>query len=46
MKKYVCKACMYVYDPKENNNIPFEQLPEDYVCPLCAASKDMFEEEQ
>ena len=33
MEKYVCKICGYVYDPAENNNVPFEELPEDWTCP-------------
>ncbi len=45
MEKYVCTVCQYVYDPAENNNVPFEQLPDDYVCPLCGVGKDMFEKE-
>jgi len=49
MKKYVCKVCGYVYD--EAKGIPsagipagtkFEQLPENWVCPVCGASKSMF----
>ena len=43
MDKYVCTACMWVYDPAENNNVPFEELPEDFVCPICAVGKEMFE---
>ena len=43
MQKYQCIACGYVYDPAENNNIAFEDLPEDYVCPECGVGKDMFE---
>ncbi len=43
MDKYVCTACMYVYDPAENDNVPFSELPEDYVCPICSVGKDMFE---
>ena len=52
MKKYVCTVCHYVYDPEvgdPDNGIapgtPFEQLPEDYECPLCHLGKDVFEEE-
>ena len=45
MEKYVCTVCQYVYDPAENDNVPFEQLPDDYVCPLCGVGKDMFEKE-
>lgn len=44
MKKYVCKVCGYVYDPAENNNVPFEELPEDWTCPVCGVGKDQFEE--
>ena len=35
MEKWVCTVCGYVYDPAENDNVTFENLPEDYVCPLC-----------
>ena len=35
MQKYVCKVCGHVYDPAENNNVAFEDLPDDWVCPLC-----------
>ena len=40
-KKYVCSICHYVYD----GEIPFEQLPEDYVCPICKRPKSVFVEE-
>lgn len=50
MKKYVCELCGYEYDPKagdpENGIEPgtdFEDLPEDWACPLCGAEKDDFE---
>lgn len=40
--KYRCKLCGYIYDDaKEDMN--FEDLPEDWVCPLCGAPKNMFE---
>jgi rubredoxin len=49
MKKYVCDVCGYEYDPEvgdPENNIPagtaFEDLPEDWVCPLCGVGKDEF----
>ena len=42
MKKYKCNVCGYIYDPAENNNVAFEKLPEDWVCPECGASKDEF----
>ncbi len=41
MNKYVCELCGYIYD-EEAEGTKFEDLPEDWVCPLCGASKDMF----
>jgi len=50
MEKMVCSVCGYVYDPAvgdpDNGIAPgtkFEDLPEDYVCPICGVGKDMFE---
>ncbi len=43
MEKYVCTVCNYEYDPAENGGVKFEDLPDDYVCPLCGVGKDMFE---
>ncbi len=50
MQKYRCIICGYVYDPAEgdpDNDIPagtpFEDLPDDWVCPVCGASKEDFE---
>ena len=47
---YRCIICAYIYDPKngdpENGIDPgtsFEDLPEDWVCPLCFVGKDQFE---
>ena len=52
MDKYICVVCGYVYDPElgdpENGIAPgttFEDLPEDWVCPLCGVGKDEFEKE-
>jgi rubredoxin-NAD+ reductase len=49
MDKYVCDACGWVYDPKEGlpeENIEpgtsFEDLPDDFVCPICGVGKDEF----
>ena len=50
MAKYECTVCGYIYDPEvgdPDNDIPpgtpFEELPEDWVCPVCSASKDEFQ---
>ena len=50
MKKYVCLVCGFVYDEElgdpENGIEPgtkFEDLPVDYVCPLCGVGKEEFE---
>lgn len=45
MEKYICTVCQYVYDPEENDGVKFEDLPDDYTCPLCNVGKDMFEKE-
>ena len=34
---------VYIYDPVENDNVKFEDLNEDWVCPLCGVAKDQFE---
>ncbi len=48
--KYQCGPCGYIYDPAEGDpdsgiapGTPFEDLPDDWVCPVCGVSKDMFE---
>lgn len=40
--KYTCNICGYTYDPEENNGIPFEELPDFWLCPICSVEKDMF----
>jgi rubredoxin len=52
MEKYVCGVCGYVYDPANgdpdngiNPGTKFADLPEDWVCPVCGASKSQFEKE-
>ena len=49
MDKYVCDLCGYIYDPAEGDpdngvapGTPWEQVPADWVCPLCGAGKDQF----
>lgn len=41
-KVYRCKICGYVYDPAETG-VPFEELPDTWVCPMCGVGKDEFE---
>ncbi len=43
MKKYRCTICGYIYDDAKED-VKFADLPEDWTCPLCGATKDMFEE--
>ncbi len=38
--KWVCTICGHVYD----GTIPFEELPDDWTCPLCGVGKDLFEQ--
>jgi rubredoxin len=42
--KYVCKVCGYVYDEDAEGTL-FNDLGDDYLCPLCAVGKDEFEAE-
>ena len=41
-EKWVCIVCGYVYD----GDIPFEDLPDDWTCPLCGVGKDQFEKQE
>lgn len=52
MDRWVCEPCGWVYDPAEGDpdggiepGVAFEDLPEDWVCPVCGATKDMFSKE-
>jgi rubredoxin len=49
MKLYKCTKCGYVYDPKKGDidhgitpGTSFENLPEDWTCPICKAGKHVF----
>ncbi len=42
--KYVCDVCGYVYD-EEAEGTSFNELADDYVCPVCAVGKDQFSAE-
>jgi len=53
MKRYVCDVCGYVYDPKKGDpdhdvapGTPFEDLPDDWVCPECGVKKEQFSPEE
>jgi len=46
MARWKCKVCGFIYDPAENNNVAFEDLPGDWICSWCGAEKDQFEEIQ
>ena len=48
-QKFECEVCGYVYNPAEGDEgqgippgTPFEDLPDDWVCPICAAAKSDF----
>ena len=50
MVKYRCTVCGYVYDPELGDpdggiepGTPFEEIPDDWVCPVCGAEKSEFE---
>ncbi len=52
MKKYVCEVCGWVYDEEKGApdigiepGTAFEDLPDDFECPLCGVGKDNFSEE-
>ncbi len=49
MKKYVCTVCQWVYDPTIGDpesgiaaGTAFEDIPEDWCCPLCGVGKEDF----
>ena len=51
MKRWYCVLCGYIYDPDEGDHeggiaagTPFDELPRDWACPLCAGGKEDFEE--
>jgi rubredoxin len=52
MDRYVCSVCGYVYDPENGDpdnevdpGTKFEDLPDDWECPVCGATKSDFEKE-
>ncbi len=52
MRRYKCTICGYVYDPEEGDpdggispGTLFEDIPDDWTCPVCGVKKSDFEEE-
>jgi rubredoxin len=52
MEKFRCTVCGYIYDPEMGDpdagiapGTAFQSLPDDWTCPVCGATKDMFEVE-
>ena len=52
MKKYRCEVCDWIYDPEVGDpdggiapGTAFEDIPDDWVCPVCGVGKDDFVEE-
>lgn len=50
MRKWQCRFCSHVYDESEgdpDNDIPagtpFEQIPDDWFCPDCGATKEDYD---
>ncbi len=52
MKQYKCLICGYIYNEADGDpdsgiapGTKFDDLPDDWECPVCGASKDSFEEQ-
>lgn len=50
MQKYFCNPCGYTYDPEKGDpehgiapGTKFEDLPDDWCCPICGVNKSMFQ---
>jgi len=41
---YKCDICGYIYD-ESKESVKFEDLPDDWVCPICGVGKDSFSKE-
>jgi rubredoxin len=49
-QQWICTSCGFIYDPEEGDpdggvppGTPFEEIPDDWVCPVCGARKKDFE---
>ncbi|HHZ17856.1 MAG TPA: rubredoxin [Acholeplasmataceae bacterium] len=50
MDRYQCEGCEYIYDPEKGDptqgiepGTPFEELPDDWICPDCGLGKEYFQ---
>ena len=48
--RYICANCGYIYDPAKGDDMndiapgtDFDDLPENWICPLCYAGKELFD---
>jgi rubredoxin len=50
LMRYICANCGYIYDPEKGDpdsgipaGTPFEEIPDDWTCPICYVSKSQFD---
>jgi len=50
--KFACNVCGFIYEPAKGDpdsgikaGTPFSSIPDDWVCPVCGATKDQFEQQ-
>ena len=50
-RRWICEPCGFIYDPEEGDpdsgidpGTPFEDIPDDWMCPICGAGKADFRE--
>lgn len=50
MRRYQCQVCGHIYDPARGEGtqgippgVPFEELADDWVCPVCGSPKSLYE---
>ncbi len=48
-QQWICESCGFIYDPEEGDpdggvpaGTPFEEIPDDWFCPVCGARKKDF----
>jgi rubredoxin len=48
-RPWICEPCGFIYDPEEGDpdsgiepGTPFEDIPDDWMCPICGATKGDF----